>query len=86
MKSEKGISAKDALNTNLNTRTNMNDNTPTQNKFQYECSFCLQNLQKGGIRFDGIGACLRCYQLAHTFVDALREHRANYFNNLGVRK
>jgi hypothetical protein len=38
------------------------------------------------LRFNGFGACPRCYRLAHHFVDALRGHRANYFKNFGRRK
>jgi hypothetical protein len=72
--------------TNLNTKFTMNNITPKQNKFQYDCSFCLRELPSGGHRFDGFGACPRCFKLAHLFVDALRGHRANYLNNLGVRK
>ena len=60
--------------------------TPTRNKFQYYCSFCWRTLPTGSTRFNGFGACPRCYRLAHRFVDALRGHRANYFSNLGVRK
>ncbi len=86
MKSEKAISAKDGSNTNLNTRTNMNRLPQTKPQFQYQCSFCLRELPNGGHRFDGFGACPRCYRLAHQFVDALRGHRANYFNNLGVKR
>ncbi len=67
-------------------RLTMNNNTPTRNKFQYYCSFCWRTLPNGSTRFNGFGACPRCYRLAHHFVDALRGHRANYFNNLGVCK
>ncbi len=87
----------DGLNTNLTNRltnkTNskenqfiMNDNTTNIIKFQYRCSFCWRELPNGSTHFDGFGACPRCFRLAHTFVDALRGHEANYFNNLGVRK
>lgn len=97
MKSEKAIiSAKDyGSNKNLTDeltkpiqrRIDMtNHHKPNQPKFQYDCSFCLRELPSGGHRFDGFGACPRCYRLAHLFVDALRGHRANYFSNLGVRK
>ncbi len=88
MKSEKAtISAKDyGSNKNLTNDLTMTNHKPNQNKFQYECSFCRRELPSGGHRFDGIGACPRCYRLAHQFVGALRGHRANYFNNLGVRK
>jgi hypothetical protein len=64
----------------------MNNHTATQNNFQYDCSFCLRELPNGSTRFNSFGACPRCYRLAHSFVDALREYEANYFSNLGVRK
>lgn len=60
--------------------------TPKQNNFQYECSFCLRELPSGGIRFAGIGACPSCNNLAHFWIDSLREHAANYPNNLGVKR
>jgi hypothetical protein len=85
MSNEKGISAKDALN-NLERELTMKNPTTTRNLFQYCCSFCWRTLPNGSTRFNGFGACPRCYRLAHRFVDALRGHRANYFNNLGVRK
>lgn len=81
------ISAKDYdLNEKLTKTLTMPNLNTTTDKFQYECSFCLRELPSGGIRFNGFGACPRCYRLAHQFVDALRGHRANYANNLGVRK
>lgn len=87
-KNEKAIiSAKNyGLNKNLTNDLTMINNTPIQNKIQYDCGFCLRELPSGGHRFDGFGACPRCYRLAHLFVDALRTHQANYANNLGVRK
>lgn len=84
MKSEKAIFCRDGSNTKLTER--MTNHKPNQNKFQYECSFCLRELPSGGHRFDGFGACPRCYQLAHLFVDGLRRYRANYFQNLGVKR
>ncbi len=88
MKSEKAIiSAKDyGSNTDLENQSTMKNLTTTQNKFQYDCSFCWRELPNNSVRFIGIGACPKCFNLAHRFVDALRGHRANYFNNLGVRK
>ena len=88
MKNEKTvISAKDyGLNTDLETELTMQNLTTTQNVFQYHCSFCACELHDGGLRFGGVGACPSCDDLAHLWVNSLREHAANYFNNLGVRK
>ncbi len=95
-KNEKGISAKDALKNLTNDLTmkinsngepiSMNNNTPTRNLFQYHCSFCACQLKVDGLRFDGVGACPACDDLAHLWVNSLREHAARYFNNLGARK
>lgn len=70
----------------LKSELTMLKNTTTQNKFQYYCGFCLQNLRDGSTRFNGFGACPRCYRLAHRLVNGLRAHWAKYFSNLGVRK
>ncbi len=86
MKNKKGICAKDAPNTALGNELTMDNLTTLRNKFQYNCSFCWRTLPTGSTRFNGIGACPKCFNLAHRFVDALRGHRANYSNNLGVRK
>ena len=89
MSNEKGISAKDALNNLERGLTNdltMDNNTPIQNKFQYHCSFCALELPSDGLRFNGVGACPACDDLAHLWVDSLREHAANYSNNLGVKR
>jgi hypothetical protein len=86
MNKNKAVSAKDGSNTDLIEQLTMTNHNPNQNKFQYDCSFCLRELPSGGHRFDGFGACPRCYRLAHHFVDALRGHRANYFSNLGVKR
>ncbi len=91
-KNEKtAISAKDYGSiTNLKNKATMKltrkNLTTLRNKFQYYCSFCWRTLPTGSTRFNGIGACPKCFNLAHVFVDALRGHRANYLNNLGVRK
>jgi len=86
MNKNKGDAGNIAGFINLEHELTMDNNTPNTIKFQYQCSFCLRELPSGGHRFDGVGACPRCYWLAHHFVDALRGHRANYFSNLGVRK
>ncbi len=86
MKNKKGISAKDAVIKNILDDLTMKNPNTSQNKFQYYCSFCWRELPNGSIRFNAFGACPCCYRLAHLFVDSLRGHRANYFNNLGVRK
>ncbi len=86
MKSEKGNAANVTSNNNLNTQLSMTNLIPKQNIFQYDCSFCLRELPSGGIRFAGIGACPLHFILAERLINSLREHRANYFSNLGVRK
>jgi len=83
MKNEKTAVYHNGGSTNFNEQMNYK---PNQTKFQYKCSFCLRELPNGGIRFDGIGACPMCNRLAHLFVGAKRQHRANHFLNLGVRK
>lgn len=83
---EKANARHAGLNELSERKLTMKNNKPTRNKFQYYCSFCWRELPTGSTRFNGFGACPPCYRLAHLFVDALRGHRANYFNNLGVRK
>ncbi len=70
-------------NTNLTNRLPMINNTTTQNYFQYSCSFCACELHDDGLRFNGVGACPACNDLAHLWVKSLRQYAANYFN-LGV--
>jgi hypothetical protein len=84
MSNEKGISAKDASNTDLTKRT-MKNLTTTQYRFQYHCSFCACELPDDGARFNGIGACPSCDDLAQLWVNSLREHATNYSNSLGVK-
>jgi hypothetical protein len=77
------------LTNKINSKENqlvMNRITQNKSKFQYSCSFCACELPIGGTRFNGVGACAACNDLAHLWVDSLRDHEANYFNNLGVRK
>ncbi len=62
-----------------------NHNTPRK-KFQYHCSFCACELSNDSVRFNGVGACPACDDLAHLWVKSLRQYAANYANNLGVRK
>ncbi len=69
-----------------NQLTTMTNHKPNQYKFQYHCSFCACELHDDGLRFNGVGACPACDDLAHLWVKSLREHAANYFSNLGVRK
>jgi hypothetical protein len=64
----------------------MNNVARKKNRFQYACDFCRRELTNGSTRFNGLGACVRCYRLAHLLVDVLRGHRANYFNNLEVKR
>ncbi len=86
MKNEKPVATNNGSILRTVNELTMKNNTTNKYIFQYECSFCLRELPDGGFRFDGMGACLRCYRLAHQFIDSLRTHEANYFNNLGVRK
>ncbi len=99
MKNEKAIiSAKDyGSNEKLNNQLtvinqpkgemiNLNNSTPNHNNFQYHCSFCACELHDDGLRFNGVGACPACDDLAHLWVNSLRQYAANYSNNLGVRK
>ncbi len=80
---------KNQLITKINSKRELipieNHNTP-RNLFQYHCSFCWRELPNNSIRFAGFGACPACNNLAHLWVNSLREHAANYFSNLGVRK
>ncbi len=57
-----------------------NNNTKPRD-FQYLCSFCWRELPNGGLRFAGFGVCPPHLKLAETIVDALRRHRARYFNS-----
>jgi hypothetical protein len=64
-----------------NKAMNQNQYTPKERIFQYKCSFCQRELPNGGWRFAGFGACPPHLKLAETIVDALRRHRARYFNS-----
>jgi hypothetical protein len=96
MKNEKAIiSAKDyGSNKNLTDeltkpiqrRIDMTNHKPNTIKFQYHCSFCACELAEDGLRFNGVGACPSCDDLAEVWVNSLREHAANYFNDLGVKR
>ncbi len=88
MKSEKAIifCGDYGSNTDLENQSTMNQFNTNQNTIQYHCSFCACELVINSVRFNGVGACPACNDLAHLWVDSLREHAANYFNNLGVRK
>jgi hypothetical protein len=85
MKSKKGIAANNAIDT-LERGSTMNTIAQNKLQFQYHCSFCACELLDRGLRFQGVGACPACNDLAHLWVDSLRDYEANYFNNLGVRK
>jgi hypothetical protein len=69
---------------NYNTETQKNQqnfNFGKPREFQYKCSFCWRELPDGGVRFAGFGVCPPHLKLAETIVDALRRHRARYFNS-----
>ncbi len=87
MKNEKPVATNNGsiLRTDKRTIT-MQNLTTLRKKFQYHCSFCACELPDDGLRFNGVGACPACNDLAHLWVNSLREHAANYFNNLGVKR
>ncbi len=89
MKSEKPVATNNGLiniGTNELTELTMKNLTTIQNKFQYHCSFCACELPSNSVRFNGVGACPACNDLAHLWVKSLRQYAANYKNNLGVRR
>ncbi len=87
MKNEKAEALEsDGLNKYLGNGLTMTNNTTNPNNFQYHCSFCACELPDDGARFNGIGACPACDDLARLWVNSLREHAANYSNNLGVKR
>ena len=86
MKNEKGNAANVTSIKNLNHKLIMHNHTPTRNKFQYHCSFCACELSNNSVRFNGVGACPACNDLAHLWVNSLRRYAADYKNNLGVRR
>jgi hypothetical protein len=57
------------------------NNNSKPREFQYKCSFCWRELPDNGLRFAGFGVCPPHLKLAETIVDALRRHRARYFNS-----
>jgi hypothetical protein len=86
MKSKKPVATNNGSNIRTDKRLTMQNLTTTQNNFQYHCSFCACELADDGLRFNGVGACPSCDDLAHLWVKSLRQYAANYFNNLGVKK
>ncbi len=76
----------DGLKILTNNQLTMQNHNPTQQIFQYHCSFCACELLDDGLRFNGVGACPSCDDLAHLWVKSLRQYAANYFKNLGVSK
>ena len=86
MKSEKPVATNNGSILRTDKGLSMNNNKLHQKKFQYHCSFCACELANDSVRFNGVGACPACNDLAHLWVDSLRGYEANYFNNLGVRK
>lgn len=91
---EKAVVSRNGSNTEINQKLTMQIIPNNQTKINVaiyfsdtnQCSFCWRVLPNDSIRFRGIGACPHCCDLAHRFVDSLREHTANYFNNFGGAK
>ena len=86
MNKNKGDAGNIAGFINLENQSTVKNLTTTQYRFQYHCSFCACELADDGLRFNGVGACPSCDDLAHLWVKSLRQYAANYFNNLGVKK
>jgi hypothetical protein len=42
------------------------------------CSFCFRTLGNDSRRFNGIGACRKCFRLSHELVYALHNQRREY--------
>ena len=53
---------------------------------QYLCSFCWRNLPNNSVRFNGIGACPKCFRLSHRFVDSLRRNEREYSKRFEVKR
>jgi hypothetical protein len=70
----------DALNKKGKPNERFNCN-PKVRDFQYLCNFCWRELPNGSVRFAGFGVCPPHLKLAETVVEALRRHRARYFNS-----
>lgn len=51
---------------------------PSRFPRQYFCSFCWRELPNNSIRFNGIGACPKCFELSHLLVDGLRTQEREY--------
>jgi len=90
MNKNKGDAGNIAGFINLEHELTMNNHKPNTIKFQYHCSFCACELSNDSVRFNGVGACPSCDDLAHLWVMSLRQYAANYLSfqndNLGVRK
>ncbi|MGI8555496.1 MAG: hypothetical protein ACR2LT_03965, partial [Pyrinomonadaceae bacterium] len=87
MKNEKAVAEttaqtrtdKQLTNQQINSKgESISMNTIPQNKlqFQYHCSFCACELPDDGLRFSGVEACPACDDLAHFWVDSLRDCEA----------
>lgn len=83
MNKNKGDAGNIAELINLKHKLTMENLTTTENRFQYKCSFCWRELPNNSIRFKGVGAYPLHFAIAQKLIDDLREHRANYFSNLG---
>lgn len=86
MKNRKPVATNNGSILRTDKGLSMNNHKLYQNKFQYHCSFCTCELHDDGLRYNGVGACPSCDDLAHLWVKSLRQYAANYFNNLGVKR
>jgi len=81
-KEKRANPGKDGTFIKKHNKSNQQNNLNAKSReFQYKCSFCWRELPDGGLRFAGFGICPPHLKLAETVVDALRRHRARYFNS-----
>ena len=79
MKSEKAEALESDGLKLTNNQLTMDNHKPNTIKFQYHCSFCAcELLSDDSVRFNGVGACPACNELAYFWVDSLRYYKANY--------
>jgi len=70
----------------LNKNFDQSNFKPFRIQRQYVCSFCWRTLPKNSVRFNGIGACPKCFKLSHLFVNSLRRHRREYSKRFEVKR
>ncbi len=64
--------------TGLHKNLSKSDSSQKKIQGQSSCTFCWRALGNNSMRFDGIRACRKCFQLIIIFVNALHENRLEY--------